>query len=104
VAVWQDTNGEMLCALAAGRHANDLRNLSIRVGDGISGWVASSGKDLISGNPEFEGAADIFSRFRSVLAIPVEPGLVVAVYSTEPSAYGPEHVTALRDACSVASS
>ena len=103
VAVWEDKNGKMRCAVAAGQHANDLRNLSMRVGDGISGWVASSGKDLISGNPALEGNAQIFLQFRSVLAIPVEPGSVLAVYSTEPDAYGPEHATALRDACSRAS-
>lgn len=100
VAVWEDRNGKMLCAVAAGQHANDLRNLSMRLGDGISGWVASSGKDLISSNPALEGTSHIFGQFRSVLAIPVEPGSVLAVYSTEPDAYGPEHATALRDACS----
>ena len=100
VALWQDTGGSMQCALAIGRQAHDLLNLSIRVGDGISGWVASSGQDLISGNPELEGNAQVFSQFRSVLAIPVEPGSVIAVYSSEPDAYRPEHATALRDACS----
>ena len=103
VAVWEDRSGRMRCAAAAGQHADDLRNLSMRAGDGISGWVASSGKDLISGNPALEGTAQVFLQFRSVLAIPMEPGSVLAVYSTEPDAYGPEHASALHDACSRAS-
>ncbi len=68
-----DRTQELYYALAAGGEQEALRDLRVRVGEGVAGWVALKGETLIV--PEAESdprvAGELGSRVRSVIALPL---------------------------------
>jgi diguanylate cyclase (GGDEF)-like protein len=73
------------------------------VGQGLSGWVAATGKPLINGNPSVEPGylndPSKFSTLRSALAIPLENAAgitgVLALYHLGSDAFSKDHLRVL---------
>ena len=72
--------------------------IEIPIGQGLSGWVAETGKPIINGNPSVEAGylSDLtkFSTLRSALAVPLQ-GIngnigVLAIYRAEKDAFSRE--------------
>jgi diguanylate cyclase (GGDEF)-like protein len=77
-----DTRGELYYAIAAGGEESALRDLRVKVGEGVAGWVAQHGETLIIPETESdprlkaEGSAHLrpgrIRRVRSVIALPLK--------------------------------
>jgi diguanylate cyclase (GGDEF)-like protein len=73
------------------------------VGQGLSGWVAATGKPLINGNPSVEPGylndPSKFSTLRSALATPLENAAgvtgVLALYHLQSDAFNKDHLRVL---------
>ncbi len=67
---------ELYYAIAAGSEENSLRDLRVKVGEGVAGWVVEHGETLIVPEAENdprvqkEGASEV-RRLRSVIAMPL---------------------------------
>jgi len=78
-------------------------SLRIPIGQGLSGWVAETGKPIINGNPSVEPGylndPTKFSHLRSALAIPLENAVgitgVLAVYHLDGDAFTKDHLRVL---------
>jgi diguanylate cyclase (GGDEF)-like protein/putative nucleotidyltransferase with HDIG domain len=94
VLVPQYVNGENMRLFSA---------LRIPVGQGLSGWVAGTGKPIINGNPSVEPGylndPSKFSTLRSALAIPLENAVgitgVLALYHLGSDAFTKDHLRVL---------
>jgi putative nucleotidyltransferase with HDIG domain len=84
--------------------ARSLSAVPIPVGDGLSGWVADSGKPIINGNPEVEphylARRGSPGQLRSALSLPLcEPTGgrfgVLTLYSTKADAFSKDHLRIL---------
>ena len=87
-----------------GEYAESLSMEPVALGEGISGWVAATGKTIINGNPEVEPnhvvASDQAQALRSALALPLygPNGSVFGVltlYSTAENAFSKDHLRIL---------
>ncbi|HYO81089.1 MAG TPA: HD domain-containing phosphohydrolase [Bryobacteraceae bacterium] len=99
-ALWTNEGDLVLCRCAVGAAAGDLLNKTIQMGEGISGWVARSKRELINADARLEGRTALLAGFRSVLALPIGELGVISLYSTGDQVFRPEHVEALQSLCS----
>ena len=98
-------NGNMLVPhYLDGDHAPSLSMDPVALGEGISGWVAATGKTIINGNPEVEPNhivnPDGSQPLKSALALPLygPSGSVFGVltlYSVEENAFSKDHLRIL---------
>ena len=94
-----DEEGDTLrCRFATGVEADTLGVMTVRVGQGLSGWVARSRRSLVNGRPEVEFEAAGLSAdttLQSALVAPLVFGdrLIgaLAVYSTQADFYTDDH-------------
>ena len=95
--------GRLVPELVSGDNFRMLSSLSIKVGEGICGWVADHRKPIVNGNPEMEAGyvsdPEKFTTQRSVLAAPLD-GLngvvgVLAMYRAERDAFTADHLRIL---------
>jgi len=89
--------------LVSGDNFRLLSSLNIKVGQGLSGWVAENRKPILNGNPEVEAGyvsdPEKFTTQRSALAVPLD-GLhgvvgVLAMYRAERDAFTADHLRIL---------
>jgi diguanylate cyclase (GGDEF)-like protein len=86
-----------------GENSRLFSSLSIPVGQGLSGWVAETGKPIINGNPSVEPGylndPTKFSNLRSALALPLENAVgitgVLTLYSLSRDAFTKDHLRIL---------
>jgi diguanylate cyclase (GGDEF)-like protein/putative nucleotidyltransferase with HDIG domain len=75
-AIWLIRHSELQPEYVAGQDADLFRSLKIPVGQGLSGWVAETGKYIVNGNPSVEPGymhdSSKFSTLRSAIAVPLE--------------------------------
>ena len=99
-AVYLCEQAELVPAHVDGVEHELFSGLRIPMGEGLSGWVAETGKPIVNGNPAVEsgylGAKRAFSMLRSGLAVPLG-GMngvigVLALYSRVPGAFTEEHL------------
>jgi diguanylate cyclase (GGDEF)-like protein len=83
----------------SGRNAERLKGASILLGSGITGWVVSNRQPMYNCDPRLDMAAahvELDSPYCSVIAVPLLKGDEVlgalTLYSTEVSAYEPDHL------------
>jgi putative nucleotidyltransferase with HDIG domain len=84
-----------LCmAAAAGVNAGALRGLKIRLGEGVSGWVAANRQPMLNADPRLDLQGRVNGsgeQPQSMLAVPLVSGTqacgVLALYSVTPSAF-----------------
>jgi diguanylate cyclase (GGDEF)-like protein len=78
-------------------------SLQIPVGQGLSGWVAETGKAIVNGNPSVEPGylndPGKFSNLRSALAVPLENAVgvigVLTLYHLDRDAFTKDHLRVL---------
>jgi GAF domain-containing protein len=72
-----DASDELYFALAAGSAADSLKNIRLKLGEGIAGWVAKHGERLIIPDvytdPRFAKRIDEMTRWetRSIICVPL---------------------------------
>ena len=86
------------CRFAAGVDASKLLDITIAIGDGLSGWVAQNRRTLVNADPRvtFEAAGlDFKSVLNSALVCPLYFGEsfigCLSLYHTEPNRYTEDH-------------
>jgi len=91
-------NGEALkCRYAAGVDVPQLLNATIKVGDGLSGWVARNRRTLVNANPSisFSAAGLTTTRLHSAIVVPLYFSDVfigcLALYHTDKDRYSEDH-------------
>ncbi len=94
--------GKLVAEHASGDNFRLLANLTIPVGEGISGWVAQNRKPIVNGDPTLDlSFSNEFSQatVRSTLSIPLE-GIngvvgVMTMYSNRAEGFTADHVRVL---------
>jgi diguanylate cyclase (GGDEF)-like protein/putative nucleotidyltransferase with HDIG domain len=90
-------------AFVVGENARLFSSLRIPLGQGLSGWVAETGREILNGNPNVEPGylndEAKFSTLQSALAVPLE-GLngvvgVVTLYRADRNAFSKDHMRIL---------
>lgn len=81
----------------AGLYADLLETLDIRIGDGVTGWVAANNQPLINvaPMPDFEDVRVLRRGFRTCLSVPlgIDESVVgvITLYSGSPTGFRPDH-------------
>jgi diguanylate cyclase (GGDEF)-like protein/putative nucleotidyltransferase with HDIG domain len=99
IAVYVRQGDRLVPRYVSGENMRLFSSLRIPVGQGLSGWVAASGKPMINGNPSVEPGylndPSKFSILRSALAIPLENAAgasgVLALYHLGSDAFNQDH-------------
>ncbi len=95
-------------AFVTGENSRLFASLRIPLGQGLSGWVAETGREILNGNPSVEPGYlndnSKFSTLQSALAVPLE-GLegivgVVTLYRADRNAFSKDHMRILLAICS----
>lgn len=103
VAVYVLREGCLVPEYVNGENSRLFSTLQIPVGQGLSGWVADTGKPIVNGNPSVEPGylndPNKFSTLRSALAVPLENAVgvigVLALYHLNRDAFTKDHLRVL---------
>lgn len=66
-----ETTQELYYAIAAGGEQENLRDLRVKLGEGVAGWVVQNGETLIVPEAEDDPRFKKSRKFRSVIALPL---------------------------------
>jgi diguanylate cyclase (GGDEF)-like protein len=72
-----DDKDDLYFEIVVGEYAEKIKDIRLKMGEGIAGWVAQNGKPLLLSNvyddPRFSPKADLLSNFRtkSIVCVPV---------------------------------
>ena len=107
-AVYLDDGDEFLIAAhVSGKHSEWLRNVSIEMGKGISGWVAAYRRPMVNTGPalEFQGISGDFSSLVDVLVVPLvaegECMGTISLYADAPTVYTGSQLGSLQTFASI---
>jgi diguanylate cyclase (GGDEF)-like protein/putative nucleotidyltransferase with HDIG domain len=97
--LYNDETDMLHCRFATGLEADVIQQLTIRSGQGLTGWVARNRRPLVNARPSTDlEAADVRSDRTTLQSALVCPLLfnerfigTIAVYHTEPSIYSDDH-------------
>ena len=103
IAVYVRQGDRLVPRYVSGENMRLFSALRIPVGQGLSGWVAATGKPMINGNPSVEPGylndPSKFSTLRSALAVPLENAAgitgVLALYHLGSDAFNKDHLRVL---------
>jgi len=103
IAVYVRKGDRLLPSYVNGENFRLFASLEIPMGQGLSGWVADTGKPIMNGNPSVEPGylndPTKFSTMRSALAVPLENGVdvsgVLALYHAGRDAFNQDHLRVL---------
>jgi len=103
LAVYVKTETEVLPTFVTGDEFRLFQSLRIPMGQGLSGWVAESGRPMVNGNPSVEPGylndPAKFSNLRSALSVPLEgaSGIVgvLSLYHAERDHFNSDHLRVL---------
>src|SRR5205085_2740883 len=103
IAVYVLRDGHLAPEYVNGENFRLFSSLLIPVGQGLSGWVADTGRPIVNGNPSVEPGylndPSKFSNLRSALAVPLENAVgvtgVLALYHLERDAFTKDHLRVL---------
>lgn len=101
----EDTD-ELRFEIAIGDGADKIKNLRLKIGEGVAGWVAREKQPLLvpdtSKDPRFSKKADKISKFttRSIICVPLITrgkclGVIELINKAEDGAFGPEDLVLL---------
>jgi diguanylate cyclase (GGDEF)-like protein len=111
IAISVCRDGRLIPEYVDGECFRLLSSLETRIGDGLSGWVAQTGKPILNGDPALdfinEGDPEDGASLRSALCLPLV-GLtgtigVMTLYRNEKDTFTPDHLRILLAASSRAS-
>jgi diguanylate cyclase (GGDEF)-like protein len=104
--LYSDSNDTLTCRFATGTDSELLQQLSLRSGQGLTGWVARNRRPLVNARPSADIEAmnsDAPTDLQSALVCPLILGErfigTLAVYHTEPSFYRDDHRRLLDRVC-----
>jgi diguanylate cyclase (GGDEF)-like protein len=107
-----DQKDELYFAIAVGEKAENLKNERLKVGEGIAGWVAKHGEQVISddvaNDPRFAKRIDEKTQWetRSVIAVPLRSRLrvlgVIQLVNVDRSQFSGQDVFFLQSLCDYA--
>ena len=89
----------VLSCYASGEHADLLKGHEIRIGDGVSGWVAAQNQPLfnVSASPDFKDHVFLSSEYKGCLVVPlaIEQNVmgVISLYSEEAEPFDSEQLS-----------
>src|SRR5204863_2477315 len=97
--LYNDETETLRCRFATGTEADVIQQLTIRNGQGLTGWVARNRRPLVNANPSTDlvaaGVASDRTSLQSALVCPLlfnERFIgTISVYYTEPSIYSDDH-------------
>ena len=103
IAVYVRRDATLVPEYVNGENFRLFSSLAIPVGQGLSGWVAETGKPIINGNPSVEPGylndPTKFSNLRSALAVPLENAVgvvgVLALYHLGKDVFTKDHLRVL---------
>jgi diguanylate cyclase (GGDEF)-like protein/putative nucleotidyltransferase with HDIG domain len=103
-AAYVAQDGELIPRFVDGLNPALLEGLRMRVGEGLSGWVAASGKCSLNGKPAVEPGylhhPDKFRELRAALSVPLESSKgvlgVFTLYSIDTDGFTMEHLRILK--------
>jgi diguanylate cyclase (GGDEF)-like protein/putative nucleotidyltransferase with HDIG domain len=99
IAIYVVKDGKLAPRFAEGENSELFGSLEIPMGQGLSGWVAETGKPIVNGNPSVEPGylkdPTRFSTLRSALSVPL-PGIdgivgVLTLYHSRAAAFTADH-------------
>ena len=103
---------ELYFAIAVGDKAEALKNVRLKVGEGIAGWVAKNGEKVISNDvdrdPRFAKRIDDATQWvtRSIIAVPLKSRLrvlgVIQLVNVDRSQFNEQEVFFLQSMCDYA--
>ncbi|HYM09733.1 MAG TPA: sensor domain-containing diguanylate cyclase, partial [Bryobacterales bacterium] len=104
IAIYLIRDGKLIPRFVEGVNAPLLAGAQIPLGEGLSGWVAGTGKPSLNGNPAVEPGylSDPlqFSKLRCALSVPLDStkGIIGALtlYSMETESFGVDHLRILK--------
>lgn len=104
IAVYVRKGAILAPSYVNGENFRLFASLEIPIGQGLSGWVAETGKSIVNGNPSVEPGylndPTKFSTLRSALAVPLETagGIVgvLALYHAGRDAFHQDHLRVLQ--------
>ena len=88
----------VLSCHASGEHADLLKGHEVRMGDGVSGWVAAQNQPLfnVSASADFKDHVFLGSEYKGCLVVPlaIEQNVmgVISLYSEDPAPYDSEQL------------
>jgi diguanylate cyclase (GGDEF)-like protein/putative nucleotidyltransferase with HDIG domain len=94
----EEQEGKLVPYHTSGLHANLLREVELRIGDGITGWVTAHKQYLInvSPAPDFMDSKILSIAYRSCMVIPLSLNDsivgVISLYSDQPEDYSQDHL------------
>jgi putative nucleotidyltransferase with HDIG domain len=99
IYVYDDLSDTLVLRDATGNQMRALAGLRVRLGDGVSGWVAANRQPMINADPRLElqeHAAQFSPALRSCLAVPLAGKGdavigVIAAYASTPDAFREAH-------------
>jgi diguanylate cyclase (GGDEF)-like protein/putative nucleotidyltransferase with HDIG domain len=103
IAVYVCRDGRLVPEYVTGENFRFFSSLEIPIGQGLSGWVAQTGRTVLNGNPAVESGylndPTKFTTLRSAVAVPLT-GVngtlgVMTLYQTDRDAFSSEHVRLL---------
>jgi diguanylate cyclase (GGDEF)-like protein/putative nucleotidyltransferase with HDIG domain len=103
IAIYIAREGKLIPEYVQGESFRYLSSLEIPMGQGLSGWVAQTGRTILNGNPAVESGylADPtrFTTLRSAISVPLTGSNgaigVLTLYRNEQEAYCPDNVRVL---------
>src|SRR5438132_1444108 len=107
-----EEHDELYFAIAVGDAAEALKNVRLKVGEGIAGWVAKHGEQLIvpdvEADPRFAKRIDETTKWetRSIICVPLRSKLrvlgVIQLVNVDMSRFGEQEVFFLQSLCDYA--
>src|SRR6266853_1505773 len=107
IAVYIAVGDILTPRLALGENVRQLSRLRVRMGEGLTGWVAETGNAIVNGNPTVEPGFVTGTQqrgmLRSALAMPLRDNGdvvgVLALYHLQADAFTSEHLRAAEPGC-----
>jgi diguanylate cyclase (GGDEF)-like protein len=104
--VYDETSDVLSCRFATGTDADALQQLTLRSGQGLSGWVARNRRPLVNGRPSADldvAGSSVTTTLQSSLVCPLIAGDrfigTLAMYHTTPAFYREDHRRLLERVC-----
>jgi len=78
--MFDEQAGDLYYTIAVGENAESLRGLRVKMGEGVAGWVASTGKSLVVPDVSLDAQWSAFSRahpelrIQSIACLPIRSG------------------------------
>ena len=104
--LYSETSEQLACRFAVGTDAEQIQQLTMRIGNGLSGWVARHRRPLLNARPsvDFEtigSSAPTVLQSALVCPLLLHGRLIgtLALYHTEPAFYQEDHARLLERVC-----